>query len=269
MPDAERKGDHKGFLEKIVNKFSFIVTCFNLEKYIERCLSSLIDQDYPKTHYQIVCVDDGSTDRSLEIIKGLEKKHADILIISQKNAGLERSCNRGIGSARYDWIVRVDGDDFLDPSYLRRIDEAMKNGPKHDFYYCKGYFEYYSEEKSYFKEVPDFNRDEIFERGDFFATATAYQRSDLSEIGFFPEGTVNCGLENYSVILSLLSLGKKGKAVEGAIFYYRRHETNMSTLRRSQIILFGKELLKGYGRDFKTNKHHPYGLVLDSANQEI
>ena len=65
-----------------MNRFSLIVTSFNLEKYIQQCLESLLDQDYPQTMYQIVCVDDGSTDGSLSLIKSLAAKHPVLTVIS-------------------------------------------------------------------------------------------------------------------------------------------------------------------------------------------
>jgi glycosyltransferase involved in cell wall biosynthesis len=169
----------------------------------------------------------------------------------------------GIRAARYPWIVRVDGDDMLLPDYLAKINRALIKNPGYDFYYCKRYIEFYSEKRQVPKEIPAFDIEEIFERGDFFATGTAYRKSDLVVLGGYQESVKNCGLENYDLILRLISAGKRGLAVPDARFKYRRHRTNMSTTRREFIVEYGKKLLKGYHRDFHTNEFHPYGLRID------
>lgn len=244
-------------------RFSFIIACYNTELYIEACLQSLIEQDYAQQDFEIVCVDDGSTDRSSEIIQRMAAAHPSLFqVVRIPNSGLEKACNRGVSASRYDRIVRVDADDMLDRHFLRKMNQALTENPDCDFYYCQDYVEYYSPEKQIARHLPDFDAEEVFSRGDFFATGTVYKKEDLAAIGFFPEGIKNCGLENYNVVLALLTRGRKGKAVPGASFYYRRHATNMSTLKRQAIIVYGEKLLARYGRKFTTNQNHPYGLQL-------
>ena len=240
--------------------FSIIVACYNGEKYLDECLESLIRQNYGPDLFEVVCVDDGSNDSSPRIIQNFKNRFQNFTVVTLQNSGLEKACNAGIRSAKFSHIVRVDADDRIDLNFLSKMNQAMLKNPEYDFYYCKNYIEYYSEEKKYAKELPEFKQEEIFERGDFFATGTVYRKSDLVEIGLFPEGEKNCGLENYFVILSLLSRGKKGFPVAGASFDYRRHETNMSTVKQVAIIEYGKKLLMSYGRKFQTNQFHPYGL---------
>lgn len=242
--------------------FSFIVTSYNLGRYLGECLESLFTQDYDPGNFEIVCVDDGSTDDSLQILRHLAKSVPNFRCLHTDHSGLEIACNTGIRAARYERITRVDADDLLTRNFLLKMNEAIQEKPEFDFYYCKEYYEYHSPAEKIFKELPEFDPDEIFERGDFFATGTVYKRADLESVGFYPTGVKNCGLENYSVVLDLLAKGKKGLAVRGASFSYRRHGQNMSVLRREFIIEYGKQLLEKHGREFKTNAHHPYGLVL-------
>lgn len=248
-------------------KFSFIVSCYNLELYITDCLNSLIQQNYPPSAFEIVCIDDGSTDRSYEKIVELTKSLPNARAIKTENSGLEKTCNRGIAMAQNDFVIRVDADDFLDKSYLAVMNQAIQKAPQYDFYYCQDYVEYYSESKRERKTLPSFDGNEVFERGDFFATATVYRKDQLKALGFFPEDIKNCGLENYHVILKLISSGKKGLAVPGAIFYYRRHLTNMSTVKQQAIIEYGHKLLAQYGRKFTTNEFHPYQLRIQNPHR--
>ena len=244
------------------NKFSIIVTNYNFQEYLEDSLTSVACQSYPDDHYEILCIDDGSTDESVSLIQGLSKKFKNLKCISIKNSGLEKACNLGIHASINEWVIRVDADDKIAENYLEVMNRAIQKNPRLDFFYAKHYYEFYSADDSRRKELPEFDFGEIFERGDFFSTGTVYRRDDLVKIHGFPEGVKNCGLENYSVILKLLSSGKVGGAVNDACFWYRRHHNNMSTVKRSAIIEYGKNLLKSYGRTFKTNKNHPYNLIL-------
>lgn len=238
--------------------FSFLVACFNDQRYIEQCLMSLVHQRYDHRFYEVVCVDDGSTDGSSRIIEQIAAKHPVVRAFRTPNRGLEKTCNFSITKARYEYLARTDADDFLDLDYLRIMSEAIKNQPQLDFYYCKKYTEYFSEEKQRSKVLPEFDPQEIFARGDFFATGTVYRRSALEEIGNFHDDVKNCGLENYGVILELISRGHQGLAVPQATFYYRRHDNNMSTVHRESIMDYGRRLLSRYNRPFQFNSNHPY-----------
>lgn len=244
-------------------RFSLIVTCYNFEDYLGKCLDSLRGQNYAPSHFEIVCVDDGSTDGSPLIMRAYQKRLTNLVPVQTPNLGLERACNLGIRRARFERIMRVDSDDMIAENFLSRMNQAIHQRPEFDFYYSKHYVEYYSESEFYQRELPDFDPEEIFQRGDFFATGTVYKKSDLSEAGFFSEGIKNCGLENYALILKLVAGQKRGLAVDGTSFHYRRHHSNMSSLKRGAIIEYGKELLSSYGRPFQTNQYHPYGLKLD------
>lgn len=241
-------------------RFSVIVACYNFEDYVGECLESIASQDYDFSLFDVICVDDGSTDGSSRIISEYTDHLPNFHVLRTENEGLEKACNRGIRRAGSEQVVRVDADDKIAPDLLSRMNEAIREHPDFDFYYCKNYVEYYSEEEQYPRELPDFEPEEIMGRGDFFATGTVYRKSDLGGIGYFPEEIKNCGLENYTVILRLLARQKRGFAVPGASFYYRRHRTNMSLLKREAIIQYGKRLLADYGRPFQTNEYHPYGL---------
>jgi len=242
--------------------FSLIVTCYNVEKYVGDCLKLIYHQAYSPEFFEVFCIDDGSTDRTLQIIQSYKTKLKNLTIVSTENEGLEKACNRGVRMAHFERIMRVDADDLLDVNILSAMDNAIRLLPNHDFYYCQKYWEYCSEDKQRFCQLPEFNVEEIFSRGDFFATGTVYKKIDLVEIGLFPEDVKNCGLENYAVVLALLRKKKIGKPVSDASFKYRRHQTNMSLLKRHQIIDYGKKLLASFGRSFQTNEFHPYQLKL-------
>ncbi len=92
---------------------SIIVTIYNMEDYLEQCLDSIISQSFPEI--EILLVDDGSTDRSLEICNQYDAQDDRITIIHQENAGVSEARNKGLQAVTGDWIMFVDGDDWLTP----------------------------------------------------------------------------------------------------------------------------------------------------------
>ena len=98
-------------------EISVVVTNYNYGRYLSRCLRSLLAQDIDKELYEIVLVDDGSTDESLKIANRFEKQIKIFRNITNK--GLSNASNLGIDKSCGRFIVRVDSDDFVHSSFLR------------------------------------------------------------------------------------------------------------------------------------------------------
>lgn len=106
-------------------KLSVIVPVYNVEKYLERCIESLLAQTH--TDLEILLVDDGSTDSSPEICDAFAEKDARIRVIHQKNGGLSSARNAGIDAATGEFLAFLDSDDYLDPStYSLLLREMQK-----------------------------------------------------------------------------------------------------------------------------------------------
>ena len=102
---------------------SIIVPVFNVEAYLNKCVASLLDQDLSSVDYEIILVDDGSTDRSGKICDDWADAHENIRVIHQPNGGLSRARNTGIAVARGQYIQFVDADDYLNANVLGAITE--------------------------------------------------------------------------------------------------------------------------------------------------
>lgn len=102
-----------------MKRLSIIVPVYNLERHIERCIDSLYAQDLGETDYEVIFIDDGSTDRSAEIIRSRWKKN--MVLLHQENARQGAARNNGLNRAtgRYVWFV--DGDDAITPNCLRQL----------------------------------------------------------------------------------------------------------------------------------------------------
>lgn len=102
---------------------SIIVPIYNVDAYLPKCLDSLINQTYQDM--EIICVNDGSTDSSLEILQQYQAKDNRIRVISQKNQGLSGARNTGISLATGEWMMFVDSDDWLDVDCCERLMEII------------------------------------------------------------------------------------------------------------------------------------------------
>ena len=105
-------------------KISIIVPFYNTEKYIERCLTSLVNQTV--SDIEIVCINDGSNDNSLEIVKTFANKDLRIKILEQENLKQGAARNNGTKIAVGEYIGFVDSDDWVDLDYFEKLYNAAK-----------------------------------------------------------------------------------------------------------------------------------------------
>lgn len=104
---------------------SVIVPVYNAEKYLDRCIQSIINQKYKKL--EIILIDDGSKDNSLEICKSYANKDDRIQVIHKENAGVSAARNTGIEAASGDYIAFVDSDDYIDENmYFNMMQKASE-----------------------------------------------------------------------------------------------------------------------------------------------
>ena len=95
-------------------KLSVIVPVYNVERYLHRCLDSLLHQGLEVGEYEVICVNDGSPDNCADILVAYETKYPDIFkVITQENQGLGTARNAGMRVAQGDWIGFVDSDDYM------------------------------------------------------------------------------------------------------------------------------------------------------------
>lgn len=103
-------------------KFSVIVPCYNVEEYVLKCVMSIAEQDYD--NLEIICINDGSTDSTLSILRQLQQEIKNVRVIDQKNVGLSGSRNVGIKAATGEYIMFIDSDDWLDADTFAKTFET-------------------------------------------------------------------------------------------------------------------------------------------------
>ena len=99
-----------------MSHISVIIPVFNQEKYIGRCLRSILNQSIKRNLFEVIVINDGSTDSTIKILKNFENEV--VIINNEKNIGLPASVNKGIKSAKGSFIVRLDSDDYVNANFL-------------------------------------------------------------------------------------------------------------------------------------------------------
>ena len=135
--------------------FSVIVPVYNIRSYIGITLQSILDQTF--NNFEIVVIDDGSTDGSRQIVEALAEKDRRIKLLCQENSGVSAARNLGLENATGDWIIFVDGDDALRRDALEILSNCIANTPKADLI---GYG---------FKKVNTISQESLYSHDDIFS----------------------------------------------------------------------------------------------------
>ncbi|EJO35931.1 glycosyltransferase-like protein, family 2 [Acinetobacter radioresistens WC-A-157] len=165
--------------------FSVIIPLYNKELSIRNTILSVLNQSYQ--NFEIVIVNDGSTDDSIEVVNNIEDTR--IRIIHQSNQGVSIARNNGIKESKYEWIAFLDGDDLWENDHLEEINKMMKIFPTEKVYVTS--FEY-SDKRLMYKHK---RKESIFKIENYFKEAirenlmwtsiVVVHKGCFDEIGFF------------------------------------------------------------------------------------
>lgn len=112
-------------------ELSIIIPVYNMEKYLEECLNSIFSNKNTDGEYEVICINDGSTDSSLDILNTLLEKYKDRLkVINIENAGVSNARNIGIKEAKGKYITFVDSDDWVSEDFIENIFKSITNNPE-------------------------------------------------------------------------------------------------------------------------------------------
>lgn len=114
--------------------FSVIIPLYNKEISVRKTIQSVINQSF--TEFEIIIVNDGSTDLSLKVVESISDSR--IHIIDKPNGGVSSARNRGIEAARFDWVAFLDGDDIWEPNHLEVVKRLVVDYPK-DNVFCTSF----------------------------------------------------------------------------------------------------------------------------------
>ena len=107
-------------------KFSIVVPVYNVENYLNKCIDSILNQTYK--NFEVILVDDGSTDKSSNICDKYAKNNSKIKAFHKKNGGLSDARNFGVENTTGDYLLFIDSDDYIEPLLLEKLNNCILKG---------------------------------------------------------------------------------------------------------------------------------------------
>lgn len=117
---------------------SIIIPAYNVEQFLPKCLDSILTQE--SADFEVICINDGSSDGTAELLAKYSQEYENLVTITQPNAGMSASRNRGLNLAKGEYVMFVDSDDWLEPDSLKRLVEVA-NGEDVIEFQCRKYFD--------------------------------------------------------------------------------------------------------------------------------
>lgn len=208
---------------------SIIVPVYNVEKYINKCVESIIAQTYG--NLEIILVDDGSTDNCSEMCDEWARKDPRIRVIHKKNGGASAARNSGLDVAKGDYIGFVDSDDYIEENMYEELLCALKESDK-KISCCYSFVVYDDEEV---KKIQNKSNNKVLDCVETlnavfaFKIGTSFWRRLFHRTVFdyirFPEGQIN---EEYSMIIPTTVISGGVVLVQKQLYYYRDREGSVT-----------------------------------------
>lgn len=196
---------------------SVIITNYNNKPYLGRAIRSCLKQSLDKERYEVIVVDDASTDQSLDVIDGFKDKIVPILL--DKNVGVAGASNLGIKKALGSFVIRVDSDDYISEHTLLFMTEILSNNPDIGFVYAD-HLRVDKNERQL--ERVDINTPELLFR---HGAGIIFRKSYLEAIGLYDSELRNA--EDFDLLKRYIK-NYDGFHLKLPLYRYRQHDTNMT-----------------------------------------
>ena len=256
-------------------KISVVIPCYNCEKYIKRCIQSIFNQNYE--NYEIIFVDNNSTDKSLEIVKSLKSNKLKVYQCQEK--GVSNARNFGLTKAKYEYCMFVDSDDYLESNCFVTLNNIVKSNNCVDIIY----FNYYSilnNKKIKSNDISETKKISKFEiqnsfiakllKTEFWGSVwrILIKKSIISDNHIFFDSEV-CIAEDLLFNLNILEHANNIQLVESPLYnYYVNSFSALNTYKsdylKNNVILHSKikELIKKYYNTEIIKKAYAYNRVV-------
>lgn len=225
---------------------SIILPVYNTSPYLEECLNSIHNQSFKD--YELICIDDGSSDNSYKILKKYEKIITNCKVIYQNNQGVATARNVGLNNVHGDYIVFIDSDDYIEPNYLERLYNEICN-TNADVVICN-FYRYY--------ENSNLKLPVVYKK-----KSGLYSSHDILK-SLIPDNLIHSYLwnklwkkelfnnmefpmikyEDISIMCDLFYKAKKISIISDTLYYYRIRKTSIV---RNYSISTQNDYVKAYG----------------------
>ncbi len=224
---------------------SIVIPNYNLGRFAGEAIASALAQTHPAV--EVIVVDDGSTDDSLARIRAVPGvQDGRVLLVEQANGGVARARNAGAARARGEYLVFLDADDLLEPTYVARCLEALgAAGPSVAYAYTR--MRYFGAAEGIYRSKP-FRRWRLI-IGNYVNASALVRRDVFLEAGGWDPGLT--GHEDHALWVALLECGWDGVFVPEPLLRYRRHpEGSRNTLTRARLREFHADVAIRHPRLF-------------------
>ena len=197
-------------------RISIIVPCYNGEEFLRETLDCLQKQTIED--WECIIVNDGSTDNSIKILHEYEAKDSRYKVIDKENEGPSVARNVAIAASSGKYILPLDADDLIAPSYAEKAIEYLEQHPNTKLVYCKAI--YFGEKEGEWN-LSDYSYDEI-PYGNCIFCSCVYRREDFDKTGGYNPNMKHM-LEDWDFLLSLLKPDDDVYCIPEVLFFYRQH----------------------------------------------
>lgn len=210
-------------------KVSVIVPVYNVEKYLEKCLKSLVGQTL--MDMEIIIVNDGSTDNSKEIVEKIRKQFPDkIVYVEKENGGLSDARNYGIPYAKGEYIAFFDSDDYVEKDMYKKMYEIAQK-ENSDMVECDFYWEYPDRQKEDIGQIYE-GKKEMIEKVRVMACNKLIKREILEKTNIkFPKGL---RYEDVEFTYKLIPYLEKVSFLKEPCFHYIQREGSISNVQNER-----------------------------------
>lgn len=241
-----------------ITLISIIIPCFNDAVYIEQAVQSALDQTYENK--EIIVVDDGSNEKTKEVLKRLEKKID--LLITQDNKGLSFARNVGIKRSKGDFILILDSDDFFEPHYCEKAAGLLLGADDIKLVTC--FAKRFDEDGLIDVFKPIGGGIENFLLSNAAIGNALYRKRDWDFVGGYDEEMTQ-GYEDWEFYIRLISNGGEAYVIKEPLFNYRQKKESMRTRGNEVKYKLQKYI---YFKHIDLYKDH-YNLFIDHLLKRI
>ena len=224
-----------------MKKVSIIIPCFNQGEWIKEAVESAVNQTYKNV--EIVIINDGSTDNSEDVIHSLCKKYPDIVFINEKeNHGVVYARNKAIQMTSAEYILPLDADDKIAPSYVEKAVKILEENPNIGIVYSRARI-FGIKNKEW--KLAEFSREDILYKNCIFSSVL-FRKRDFEKIGGYKE-YMKDGWEDWDLWLSFIEAGFEVHRIDEVLFFYRKYkQASRSDLLKNKDLMLYSNLFKNH-----------------------
>lgn len=222
-------------------KISVVVPVYNVEKYLKECIDSIINQTLEDI--EIICVNDGSTDSSLEILNDYAKKDSRIIVINKSNSGYGHTMNMGLNAASGEYIGIIESDDFADKNMF---EDLYKLAKEYDADIVKGdWYNYWSKNKFARKnnrissakalKLTNSKQDKSLLRINPSVWSAIYKKEFLNKYNIRFLETPGASYQDLAFSFKIFALAERVILTDKAYLYYRQDNMNSSVKSKTKV----------------------------------